>query len=377
MSYFFITPFFPNKNSHVGSYLLDQAKEINKQIKSRVFVIVVEDFFNKSIDYKIEGIQCYTFKKLDFPSFFLPGFFQKINNRRFSKFLKEKQLIINDSSVVHGHINYPSLPFLSFLKKKFKCKTILQHHGLDVLQFETGRLNIFKKFRNNLIKNKFIKELKFIDLHLGVSQLVLKKLYDIDKSIETNSYTLYNGVDTKKFYPIKKTHGIFKIGCIANFWKLKDQITLIKSLHQLHKQNINDWCCEFVGNGPTIQFCIDYVNKNNIPNIKFTDKISHKDLNIFYNNLSLFVLPSYYEALGCVYLESWATNTPFIAIKEQGIEEILNDNLKQKFLIEKGDYLSLAKNINNLKNNYESITFDSKYDIENTISNFLYFIKNK
>ena len=155
------------------------------------------------------------------------------------------------------------------------------------------------------------------------------------------------------------------------------EIFLKKRLNELHKQNINDWCCEFVGNGPTIQFCIDYINKNNIPNIKFTDKIPHKDLNIFYNNLSLFVLPSYYEALGCVYLESWATNTPFIAIKEQGIEEILNDNLKQKFLIEKGDYLSLAKNINNLKNNCESITFDSKYDIENTISNFLYFIKNK
>ena len=32
MPYFILTPFFPNKSNFVGSYLLDQAKEINKQI---------------------------------------------------------------------------------------------------------------------------------------------------------------------------------------------------------------------------------------------------------------------------------------------------------------------------------------------------------
>ena len=46
----------------------------------------------------------------------------------------------------------------------------------------------------------------------------------------------------------------------------------------------------------------------------FKEELKHTDLNIFYNQLDLFVLPSFNEALGCVYLESWATNTPFIGV---------------------------------------------------------------
>ena len=55
-------------------------------------------------------------------------------------------------------------------------------------------------------------------------------------------------------------------------------------------------------------------------------------MNNFYNSIDLFVLPSYYEALGCVYLESWATHTPFVGVEGQGISELIidEDNL-QKF----------------------------------------------
>ena len=41
------------------------------------------------------------------------------------------------------------------------------------------------------------------------------------------------------------------------------------------------------------------------------------------------------KALGCVYLESWATNTPFIAVKDQGISEIIPKNLKNLMLVPK------------------------------------------
>jgi glycosyltransferase involved in cell wall biosynthesis len=274
-----LTPFFPNKSSFVGSYFLDQAKEIEKQIDTNFSVVVFDDLWSKSDDYTIEGIQCYIFKKIDFPSFFLPGFFQKLNNYRFSIFLKSKNIKLENSSIVHGHINYPSAPFLTFLKKKFICKTILQHHGLDVLQFKTGRINLFKKIRNKVIRNRFIKSLKYIDFQIGVSQKVVDNLSDIDSRIKNNSYVLYNGIDQSKFYPLEKESNLFKIGCVANFWELKDQITLIKALEVLVKNNVTDWQCEFIGIGPTKQKCINYIKTNNIPNITFTNKISHNDLN--------------------------------------------------------------------------------------------------
>ena len=106
------------------------------------------------------------------------------------------------------------------------------------------------------------------------------------------------------------------------------------------------------------------------------NNLNYFDLNYFYNQIDLFVLPSFYEALGCVYLESWATNTPFLAVRNQGIEELLNEEQKQKYLIEKEDYQSLAQKIISFKNNNESLYFNSDYKIKNTISNFLLFLKN-
>jgi glycosyltransferase involved in cell wall biosynthesis len=373
MSYLLITPFFPTKSSFVGSYLLDQAKEINKQTNSDFKVIVIESILSDKQDYKIEGISCFVFRKIDFPSFFLPGFFQKWNNYRFLNFLKSKNIKVDDNTVCHGHITYPAMPFLTLVKNKFKSKTILQHHGLDILQFDTGRINFLKNFRNKSIKKSFIKNLNSIDLQIGVSKKVVENLLKIDSSIQT--YVLYNGVDSSKFFPVENKLKTFKIGCVANFWELKDQKTLIKALELLLKNNITDWQCEFVGTGTTKQDCVSYVKSNNIANITFTDKIDHNDLNDFYNQIDLFVLPSFHEALGCVYLESWATNTPFLALNNQGIGELLNESQKQKLLVDKGDYNSLAEKIIYFKEKKEPLQFDSKYTIENTISNFLTFIR--
>ncbi len=94
-------------------------------------------------------------------------------------------------------------------------------------------------------------------------------------------------------------------------------------------------------------------------------------MNIFYNEIDLFVLPSYYEALGCVYLESWATNTVFIAVDGQGISELIPDELKINLLINKSNELQLSDKINRIINKNINFEFDMKYSIKNTISNFL------
>ena len=85
-------------------------------------------------NYNIEGVNCKTFRVIDFPSFIFPSFFNKINLNRFNKFLENNKIKLTSNSIVHGHINYPSLNFLDFFSRKFSCKTILQHHGLDILQ---------------------------------------------------------------------------------------------------------------------------------------------------------------------------------------------------------------------------------------------------
>ena len=60
-----------------------------------------------------------------------------------------------------------------------------------------------------------------------LSQILLKSILRLENKI----YVCINGVDTTKFYvnPSKTMNDKkFIIGCVANFWELKDQDDFIK-----------------------------------------------------------------------------------------------------------------------------------------------------
>ena len=212
----------------------------------------------------------------------------------------------------------------------------------------------------------------YIDINIGVSNLVIQQLKKYSAYNPKKEFVLYNGIDTSKFFK-KETvkNNIFTIGCVANFWKIKDQITLIKAVKRLREDN-HKIKLRLIGSGPTLKFCQEYVFLNKLSEcITFEKEMPHKKLNEFYNAIDLFVLPSYYEALGCVYLESWATNTPFIGIQGQGISELIPIKEKSKLLAVKQSVDSLKEKILEQLNTRRSYPFILKYDIRNTIKDFI------
>jgi glycosyltransferase involved in cell wall biosynthesis len=374
-SYIVITPFFPSFESFRGSYLLDQAKAIQSNSNYKLLVIILSPFLEKSQgDYIIEGVHCKTFRVIDFPSFIFPSFFDKINLKRFSKFLNKNKIKVCSESIIHGHINYPSLNFLDFFSRKFSCKTILQHHGLDILQNNTGiNIPFIKWIQNKLILKRFNRLSEHITTHIAVSSVVKSNLIKINTRLENKIYVCVNGVDTTKFYvnPSKTMIDTkFVIGCVANFWELKDQMTLLKAVDVLKTKGIKNLHLKFVGTGKTLNRCVDYAMKNNI-DCEFINELKHTDLLTFYNQLNLFVLPSKYEAFGCVYLEALACGVPFIGVKNQGVEDVVKNDLKKYQLVEAGSYDDLSKLIYYFYSNELTIRFDKAYKIENTIKKML------
>ena len=364
-----ITPFFPSNNSFVGSYVLDQVNEIRNQTNFNIEVIKVVSIFSSEKDYEFKGFRVHIFKLFDIPFFIFPGIFNRLNKVRFKNFLNEKN--IEKIQYSHAHVSYPA----AYLVEDLNCKKMVQHHGLDVLQLLNGRNNLIKKIQYNYLIRNTIKQLNKADLNIGVSKLVLQKLSEFRTYNPKEEYVLYNGVDTSKFYPKKiDENNIFTIGCVANFWEIKDQITLIKSV-QLLKEQGKEILLRLIGTGPTLQMCKNFVSGNNLSeNIVFEKEIKHEELNLFFNEIDVFILPSYYEALGCVYMESWATNTPFIAVKGQGITELIPSELKEKLVIGKSDVNQLIEKIDFLMKNPMILNFNQNYNIDNTISEFL---KNK
>ncbi len=369
-TYLVITPFFPSKNNSVGIYIYDQLNELRKKTNFDFIIIKVNSFFTKENDYNYNGFTVKIFKIIDFPFFIFPGFFNKINISRFNSFIKKKNIV--NIYIVHSHVTYPS----SYLCSEINSKKIIHHHGLDVLQLKNGRVNILRKIYRRFLIKKSISIVNIADLNIGVSNLVLRKLKEIRGYNPKLEYIMYNGVDKNKFYKkelVLKDH--FTIGCIANFWDIKDQITLLKACHILLSQE-KKIKLRLIGEGPTLSFCQDYIVKHSLESHVIYEGIYlHENLNNFYNQIDLFVLPSYYEALGCVYLESWATNTPFIAVKNQGISELIPNQFHDLMLVSKSNQLELSEKINYFIENKFIFDWDQNYDIRNTVSDFIKFLR--
>ena len=177
------------------------------------------------------------------------------------------------------------------------------------------------------------------------------------------------------FYDKKnKSSNVYTIGCISNFGRMKDQVTLLKALNILVKEhNLIKIRVIFIGTGETFQSCKQFVSDNQLDSyVTFKDEVDHTNLNDFYNTLDLFVLPSYFEALGCVYMEALQVGLPIIGIKEQGIDEIIHDEDKNKFLIHPGDYIKLSELIQYHINNKKKYNYN--LNIETYIKNFLLYV---
>ena len=365
-TYLVITPFFPSNESFVGSYVFDQINEIRSQSNFNIKVVKVVSIFSVEKDYFFKDFSVKIFKTIDFPFFIFPGFFNFINKMRFRFFLKKKNIV--NIKFSHSHVSYPS----SYLVEDLDCNKIIQHHGLDVLQLKNGRNEFMRNIQKRFLIRNTIKHLNNADINIGVSNLVLQQLRNYKTYNPQNEFVLYNGVDTSKFFD-KETlkNDIFTIGCVANFWKIKDQLTLIKSTQKILEDG-NKIKLRLIGSGPTLKSCKKYVFDNNLTKyIFFENEIVHEKLNNFYNSVDLFVLPSYYEALGCVYLESWATNTPFVGIEGQGISELIPKKERKTLLAEAQSTESLKEKILIGYNNRKSYPFVPRYDIKNTICDFL------
>jgi glycosyltransferase involved in cell wall biosynthesis len=371
--YIIISPFFPNDNNHAGSYVYDQAKTLIDITNYDIKVIKVVSIFSNEKDYLFRGIKVKIFRVFDFPFFIFPGIFNFINSFRIKQFFNKHNYLKN-LDVIHAHVCYPSAYLANAVSSIVKVKTIAQHHGIDALQLLNGRLSFLTKLQKETLKNRSLNQLNKIGLSLSVSNRVRLALHSYSNYEPKNEFILYNGVDRDKFYNTNsvKTHDKYIVGSIANFWPIKDHISLIKAIELLVLEGITDIQLKLIGTGETLQFCKNYVKNHNLSKFVFFEKErSHDFINSFYNEIDLFVLSSYYEASACVLMESWATETPILSIKNQGISELIPEYEINNLLADEKSPISLKEKILGEYHRKRSYPFDEKYDIKNTIKEFM------
>lgn len=400
--YLCVTPFFPSPGNWRGAYVLDQVKAIqrNSDYDVRVFV----GGGNDASDYEIDGITVYRYKTRELPSNLLNGFFNAYNSRSFVKRVLALGINPMEVAFVHCHVSMRAACGLALKKLNPNIKVLLQHHDLDPFNLRSGVIGRNNRFNIRYRARKAIQLYNEVDLHICISQAcrdcLLKfpnprdvEVYeDCKRSLALcnglpsihakDTYVLYNGVDCQLFKK-KADHKqqtqedvVFRIGCIANFQELKGHITLIKAFELLVKKGYQYIRLSLLGTGETRAMCEEYLRSHNLMQyVEWPSEVTHDKLPAYYHSLNLFVLPSYFEGFGCVYTEAAACGVPFMGCVNQGYSEYISDDEKSKWLIQPGDYVQLAKNIESyMKFRYQQ-RLSETYDINLLIKGYLNYIE--
>jgi teichuronic acid biosynthesis glycosyltransferase TuaC len=79
-----------------------------------------------------------------------------------------------------------------------------------------------------------------------------------------------------------------------------------------------------IGDGPELTRLFKLAEKLGVlTRIRFQGRQSRNEVAEAYRRCSVFVLPSRYEGLGCVYLEAMASGKVAVGCRGQGIEEVI------------------------------------------------------
>jgi glycosyltransferase involved in cell wall biosynthesis len=258
----------------------------------------------------------------------------------------------HDLIQIHGHIYLSSILACLFSKKYHKIFFLTQHN--TYIEYKSILLRCLETILDKTIG---LYTLQSADKIVVVSN----RTRDYVNSIILNPkkiITLYNGIDTSQFYPIKN-----KDDLKSNF-KFLGKFVCLTIRRITFKNGINTFletAKKFVANkniifvlggtGTDLSKVKKYIMDHKLSNVILTGYIKPELLPLYYRASDLFILPSVKgEGFPLVVLESFASGVPVIATKSGGQEEIIRDSLSG-YLVEVNNVKQIFDKVNYLYKN--------------------------
>lgn len=308
------TPAYPQK----GIFCHEQVKAL-KEYGVDVDVIVPMTVYDREHTAKVWEYEGVTVRYIRY--FKLPGvtLFEKIGQFLYHALLCAK-IDFKQYDVIHTDAPLPSGYAAMLVSKKYGKPLVVHGHGLDV--FLDGSYAGTKNCEKIAAACALVYEKA--DAVIGVSQKVLDKV-QARVDISHKGYVAYNGVDVEKFHPIKKEEKEkLTITSIGNLIPLKGHEYTLRAVKELVGKGHNNMRLIIAGRGEQEAFLKQLAVELRLEEyVQFVGYIPYTDIAKLLQNADAFVLPSYYEALGCVYLEAMACGIPAVGCKENGIDEVI------------------------------------------------------
>lgn len=314
--------------------------EINRELyglSDKVNLVARKDLFHKGSVGKvyskfIREINCRSnlFKNKRYTNFLSKSYYLKFLQRKFIKYLNEKEYDV----VIGVAGNYSLL--LGIIDDRLNAKTI----GWQLSSFD-AYFNVPNKYqwKQELLFNEYLKNL---DAYIVQTDYDKRK---INQAFKVNSTRIYNPISFKS---TEKSNCMAKRIMFAGrlLEETKGLDLLLEAFKKVHKKH-SDWELFLVGDGKDknkIETNIKMLGLENSVFIKpFTDNIQK-----YYLDSSIFVLPSRWEGFGLVITEAMECGVPVIAFDNSGPMEIINNPNINGVLVPVGNVEKLTQAINSI-----------------------------
>ncbi len=314
-----LTPFYPSSGDEVsGCFVAETLKQLTAQgIESSVIAIdsIYHSRKKTSREFPAEWIR--------YPQ--LPGNFGLSSAGRFlASFLLSRVRQLHQRSpisVIHAHAALPCGHAAAFLSRRLGIPFVVTIHGLDVFNncFESGIAAGWRRKSSLFV---------YRNAHtvICISEKIERLLRDGMDSVKAE--VVYNGTDPDCFTPDGVTPGLESeespaILMVGNLLAGKGHELVLKAIGKLTNLFPRLQCC-IIGEGADRERFARLARDLGVSDrVHFLGRRNRSDVAKAMRDCTVFVLPSRYEGLGCVYLEAMASGKPVIACRGQGIDEII------------------------------------------------------
>lgn len=244
---------------------------------------------------------------------------------------------------VHDCRHLPELFALHPLLKSFDGKTFLSAHNTKTLP-SMAETKLHALFYQITLKRSYanFSHIFFVNerLQRNLARLVTLK----SSSVIGNALPEFREVDVPKEYIEWLDKDAFRIIAAGNLVKTKGYIYLLKAVETLINQG-HAIQLAIVGEGPERSLLETYINKTKLQDqIRLCGALDNAMLRSYYKYFDAFVLPSYSETFGIVYLEAMQAGLPVVGVIGQGIDGIITEGISG-LLVKPQQVSELAKKI--------------------------------
>jgi len=312
-----LTPFYPTANDDAsGCFIAESVRELRRQgIESSVIAVHPMHHFHPGPDPKAPPA---TWEKY----FSVPGNLGLATAGRFlHAALKPyvRQLHARSPvSMIHAHAALPCGRAAMLLARDLGIPFVVTVHGLDA--FSTRQVSGWSGRRcSEVCKHVYGAAARVICISEHVARRVREELGNAG-----NIGVVYNGVDSTLFNPGSappSTKSV--ILSVGNLIPIKGHQLLLRSVAQIASAD-RELQCRIIGDGPERVRLQQLARELRIEDrVQFLGRRPRAEVAAAMRGCTLFALPSWYEGLGCVYLEAMSAERPAVACRGQGIEEII------------------------------------------------------